>query len=336
MNPDKFTFIDLFCGIGGLRIPFEELGGRCVFSCDWDPDAQKVYQANFGELPAGDITKIPAEEIPSHDVLLAGFPCQAFSIMGNGKGFADTRGTLFFDIERILDYHRPPAILLENVKHLKSHDKGRTLKVILSRLERLGYYVHWKVLNALDFGLPQKRERTFIVGFQKNYAFQFPKGTNEHKTLADILEDHDKVDKRYFASVYIREKRAKQVEGKKKFYPSVWHENRSGNIGINPFACALRATASFNYQLVDGIRRLTPREQLRLQGFPESFRIDMIESETVVRKLTGNSVPIPVVREIAKAMLQAIRRSELADADEVKMGLFANLYSGSFIISNAR
>ena len=160
-----FTFIDLFAGIGGIRIPFEELGGTCVFSSEWDKNAQKTYFANFGEVTAGDITKISELDIPDHDILLAGFPCQSFSIMGKQLGFADTRGTLFFDIERILRAKRPSAFLLENVKQLTTHDKGRTLGVILSKLEQLGYHVHWKVLNALDFGLPQKRERIFIVGF---------------------------------------------------------------------------------------------------------------------------------------------------------------------------
>lgn len=168
------TFIDLFAGIGGIRIPFDEMCHKCVFSSEWDKHAQEMYEANFGERPKGDITKIPSEEIPEHDILLAGFPCQPFSIIGNGKGFADTRGTLFFEIERILRDKQPTAFLLENVKQLTSHDNGRTFKVILSKLEGLGYYTHWKVLNALDYGLPQKRERIIIVDFKKNYPFKFP------------------------------------------------------------------------------------------------------------------------------------------------------------------
>ena len=163
----QFRFIDLFAGIGGIRLPFDELGGRCVFSSEWDKAAAATYRANFGEMPSGDITQIPAEIIPSHDLLLAGFPCQAFSIMGKMKGFEDTRGTMFFEIERILNYHRPRVILLENVKQLVSHDGGRTFRVILDRLASLGYYTKWQVLNALDFGLPQKRERVIIVGFRR-------------------------------------------------------------------------------------------------------------------------------------------------------------------------
>lgn len=166
-NP-KFNFIDLFAGIGGIRIPFMELGGKCVFSSEWDAAACRTYTGNFGEVPFGDITKIDADFIPKHDVLLAGFPCQAFSIMGKMRGFEDIRGTMFFEVARILDCHHPKAILLENVKQLVGHDKGKTFKVILETLASLGYYVKWKVLNALDFGVPQKRERVIIVGFWIN------------------------------------------------------------------------------------------------------------------------------------------------------------------------
>ena len=157
-----FRFIDLFAGIGGIRIPFDELGYKCVFSSEMDKAACETYKANFGEMPAGDITKISAADIPPHDLLLAGFPCQPFSIMGKMKGFSDTRGTMFFEIERILAYHKPSAVLLENVKQLATHDKGRTLSTILKKLSDLGYFYSYKVLNALDFGLPQKRERIII------------------------------------------------------------------------------------------------------------------------------------------------------------------------------
>lgn len=302
----NFKFIDLFAGIGGIRIPFDELGGKCVFSSEWDKFAQQMYEANFGEKPAGDICEIPSEAIPDHDILLAGFPCQAFSIMGNQLGFADTRGTMFFEIERILEYKRPPAFLLENVKQLKSHDKGRTLKVIINKLENLGYKVKYDILNALDFGLPQKRERIIIVGFlDHNIEFEFPKCSNERRlTLADILEKDEDVDKRYWASPEIIEKRLEKVKDKDIFYPSVWHENKSGNIGINDFACALRAGASYNYQLVNGKRRFTPRELLRLQGFPESFKI--VVSDQQIRKQTGNSVAVPVIRAVAKKMLACL------------------------------
>lgn len=300
------TFIDLFAGIGGIRLAFEAAGGECVFSSEWDVHAQKTYANNFGELPVGDIREVDSAEIPDHDILTAGFPCQPFSIIGQGQGFADTRGTLFFEIERILTDKRPRAFLLENVKQLKSHDKGRTFKVIVERLEELGYFVHTTVLNALDFGLPQKRERTFIVGFRENVPFHFPSSPvdNVYKTLADILEQDDDIIARYQASEYIRQKRQTSVREKRVFYPSIWHENKGGNIGINSFSCALRAGASFNYLLVNGTRRLTPREQLRLQGFPEWFQI--AGTETQIRKQTGNSVPVPVVKAIACRIVQAL------------------------------
>lgn len=305
-NP-KFSFIDLFAGIGGIRIPYDELGGDCVFSSEWDKKACQTYFANFGVVPYGDITKIPASEIPQHDLLLAGFPCQAFSIIGKMLGFADTRGTMFFEIERILKYHHTPYIMLENVKQLVGHDGGRTFKVILDRLQRLGYYVKWKVLNALDFGLPQKRERVIIVGFldKKDYdSFNF-EFTPKPYNLADILEDDDNVDKSLFASDYIIAKRKKRTEGKNIFYPSIWHENKSGNISILDYSCALRTGASYNYLLVNGIRRPSSRELLRFQGFPEKFRI--VVSHQDIRRQTGNSVAIPMIRMVAEKLTQIIK-----------------------------
>src|SRR5581483_3232266 len=161
-DPNPYAFIDLFAGIGGIRIAFERAGARCVFSSEWDGPCQDVYEANFGERPAGDIAAVPSADIPSHDILAGGFPCQAFSIIGDRMGFADTRGTLFFEIERILRDKRPRAFLLENVKQLVTHDRGRTFRTILGKLKALGYHTHWTVLNGLDFGVPQKRERTII------------------------------------------------------------------------------------------------------------------------------------------------------------------------------
>ncbi len=310
-------FIDLFAGIGGIRIPFDELGCQCVFSSEWDKFAQETYYANFGEMPEGDICKIQSEEIPDHDILLAGFPCQAFSIMGNQLGFADTRGTLFFEIERILRDKRPAAFLLENVKRLETHDKGRTLKVILQKLEALGYKVKYKVLNALDFGLPQKRERIFIVGFlDHSIDFVFPTKGSKFLTLSDILEPDELVDKKYWASEEIVAKRMEKVEGREIIKPAIWHENKAGDIGINEFSCALRAGASYNYLLVNGVRRLTPREMLRLQGFPESFKI--VVSDQQIRKQTGNSVPIPVVRAIAKRMVSLLNGQTIEEKDEAE------------------
>lgn len=304
----KFTFIDLFAGIGGIRIAFERAGGNCVFTSEWDKYCQIMYEANFGEIPHGDITKISTDEIPDHDILTGGFPCQAFSIIGNKLGFSDTRGTLFFDIERILKAKQPKAFLLENVKQLTSHDKGRTFKIILEKLENLGYYVHYKVLNGLHFGVPQKRERIIIVGFKENYPFEFPKNGTESKTLSEVLEPSHKIDKKHFLSDYFFNKLKKRlIEQNKKPLngPSVWHENKSGNIGMYPYSCALRANGSYNYLTVNGERRLTPREMLRLQGFPDTFKI--VVPDTQARKQAGNSVVVPKIEAVAHAMVKAMK-----------------------------
>ena len=189
----KLRFIDLFAGIGGIRLGLERAGGKCVFSSEWDSDATKTYEAYFGDKPAGDITKIQNSDVPDHDILAGGFPCQAFSIIGGMKGFGDTRGTLFFEIERILRAKHPKAFLLENVRNLVSHDKGQTFKVILDHLKLLGYHIHWRILNALHYNLPQKRERVIIVGFKENYPFEWPQHQPLKKTLAAILEPDEAV-----------------------------------------------------------------------------------------------------------------------------------------------
>jgi DNA (cytosine-5)-methyltransferase 1 len=304
INNHNFKFIDLFAGIGGIRLGFEFVGGKCVFSSEWDKFAQDTYEANFGERPYGDITKIDPQTIPNHDILLGGFPCQAFSICGNRRGFLDTRGTLFFNIEEILKTKKPYAFMLENVKNLKSHDNGRTFRTIINHLENLGYFVHHTVLNSLDFGVPQKRERTIIVGFKENIKFSFPKPLSTKPDLAKILEDDKNVDKKHYASEEIQKKRLARV---KVNYPnpSIWHENKSGNISVLEYSCALRAGASYNYLLVNGVRRPTPRELLRLQGFPDSFKI--VVPYTQLRKQAGNSVSIPVMKAVANAMLDSIK-----------------------------
>ncbi|PIE84037.1 MAG: DNA (cytosine-5-)-methyltransferase [Bacteroidia bacterium] len=293
-------FIDLFAGIGGIRLPFDELGYQCVFSSEWDSSAQQTYEANFGERPHGDITQIPEDEIPAHDLLLAGFPCQPFSIIGKMDGFSDTRGTLFFDIARILAHHQPQVLLLENVKQLTSHDKGQTFRVIRETLADLGYHLKYKVLNALDFGLPQKRERIIIVGFRdpaycQRLSLDF---APQPYDLATILEDEASIPPGHFASEAIRAKRATSTEGRELFYPSVWHENKAGNISVHDHSCALRSGASYNYLLVNGVRRFTSRELLRLQGFPEWFRI--VVSHAQIRRQTGNSVPVSIIRAVAE------------------------------------
>ncbi|TAE28827.1 MAG: DNA cytosine methyltransferase [Cytophagales bacterium] len=296
--------IDLFAGIGGIRLGFEKHGCECVFSSEWDIDAQKMYEANYGHKPQGDITQIAPDDIPNHDILLGGFPCQPFSIIGKSLGFADTRGTLFFNIEEILRVKKPHAFMLENVKQLQSHDKGQTLAVIKERLASLGYFTHIKVLNALDFGLPQKRERIIIVGFRENIAFQFPKPLGYYKSLGSVLEADEDVDASYIASEKIIQSRLLSLK-KKPVTPSIWHENKGGNISALPYSCALRAGASYNYLLVNGKRRLTSREMLRLQGFPESFKI--VVGYQAMRKLTGNSVAVPVIEAVAGQMMKALK-----------------------------
>ena len=294
--------IDLFAGIGGIRLGFAALGAETVFASEWDKDAGAVYEANFGRRPAGDLTQISPDSVPGHDLLLAGFPCQPFSIIGKREGFADTRGTLFFFIEEILRVKRPFALLLENVKQLRTHDEGRTFATIVGRLRQLGYFVHSAVLNALDFGLPQKRERTFIVGFRQDLPFVFPSPVGARAPLARVLESDGDVCASLFASEAIRIRRREKIKVE-PFYPSVWHENKGGNVSVLPYSCALRSNGSHNYLLINGVRRPSVREMLRLQGFPEGF--SMKAGYSVARKLTGNSVAVPVIEAIARQMSYA-------------------------------
>lgn len=301
---DQPTFIDLFAGIGGIRLGFERAGARCIFSSEWDPECCQTYEANFGDRPAGDIAQIRSADIPDHDILAAGFPCQPFSILGDGRGFRDTRGTLFFEVERILRDRRPSAFLLENVRQLVTHDGGQTFTVIRHRLQELGYQVYWRILNGLDFGVPQKRERVVIVGFRESVAFRFPDGGMPRKALREILEPDRRVPDHVWASPHVRRKVQGRVRGTPP-RPSIWHENMAGHIGVHPFSCALRANASYNYLLVNGERRLTPREMLRLQGFPDSFRI--VVSDAQARKQAGNSVVVPKIEAVARAIVAALR-----------------------------
>jgi len=307
--PQILKFVDLFCGIGGFRLAAEQICREknitpaCTFSSDIDPDAQRAYAANFGDKPHGDITQIHVKNIPDHDVLFAGFPCQPFSICGDGKGFEDTRGTLFFDIARILEAKKPAAFVLENVKQLRGHNGGKTLAHIMDALRELDYYADCRVLNALDFGVPQKRERIFIVGFRKPVKFAWPMGGVPMRPLSAILESD--VPDFYIASEKIRNSRIVKRSGKQQHnVPTIWHENKGGNISAYPYSCALRAGASYNYLLVDGERRLTEREMLRLQGFPDTYKITCGYQAT--RKQAGNSVAVPcvaaVVREVFTAM----------------------------------
>ncbi len=318
---EEFKFIDLFAGIGGIRLGFESQGGKCVFSSEWDKYAQDTYEANFKERPDGDITKIEPNYIPDHDILLGGFPCQAFSICGEQKGFSDIRGTLFFNIEQILKVKKPYAFMLENVKNLKSHDKGRTFKTILEHLKNLGYFVHHTILNSLDFGVPQKRERTIIVGFKDNISFTFPKPLGIVPKLEDILEKDEDIEQKHFVSEDIKRKRMAKVKPNYPI-PSIWHENKSGNISALKYSCALRAGASYNYLVVNGIRRPTPRELLRLQGFPDTFKI--VVPYTQLRKQAGNSVSVPVIKAVAEEMLKSINNNKPAKQQLKQLEMWSN------------
>lgn len=305
-----FRYIDLFAGIGGIRIPFQELGGKCVFTSEWDPFAQKTYKINFGGEIAGDITEVDEKTIPDFDILLGGFPCQPFSQAGLHKGFSDTRGTLFFDIERIISEKRPKAFLLENVKQLKGHDNGRTYWVIEEHLRALDYSVSSAVLRAGDFGVPQNRERIYIVGFDKRYynirgeyEFKFPVPPKTKTCLGDILEK--KVDPKYTISERLYEGHKRRKEE---------HKRKGNGFGYSLFTSKSEYTNTLSARyykdgseiLIDqgkGMRprKLTPRECARLQGFPEEFIIPV--SDTRAYKQFGNSVAVPVIRALANSMI---------------------------------
>ncbi|MDR2152021.1 MAG: DNA (cytosine-5-)-methyltransferase [Helicobacteraceae bacterium] len=296
-------FVDLFCGAGGFRqaaieaFAARNIASDCVFSCDVDRFCQDSYEANFGERPHGDITKIDENDIPDHDILFAGFPCQPFSIIGQMRGFEDTRGTLFFEVARIIKRKKPKALILENVKQLSKHNGGKTLQVVMATLKELGYDAKHAILNALDYGLPQKRERVIIAGFREKNDFTFPPPIKPYKPLSQILER--KVDRKYYASEYIASKR--RAKHKSAHKPAIWHENKSGNISSYPYSCALRSGASYNYLLVDGKRRLTPREMFRLQGFPDRYKI--VAGDRQARRQAGNAVPVNVARAVIERAL---------------------------------
>jgi DNA (cytosine-5)-methyltransferase 1 len=301
-----FRFIDLFAGIGGIRLAFEAQGGECVFSSEWDKFAQKTYEANYGELPHGDITQISENDIPAHDVLMGGFPCQPFSHAGLKKGFEDIRGTLFFDIARILEKHQPALVLLENVKGFKNHDKGNTFNVVKNTLEGLGYEVHAQVLNARDFGVPQNRERIYIVGILRSKtsskAFEFPTPPKVATNLGAILEN--KVDAKYTISDKLWQGHQRRLAE---------HQAKGNGFGYSLFNSDSPYTSTISARYYkDGSeiliaqkgknpRKLTPKEASRLQGFPETFKIPV--SDVQAYKQFGNSVAVPVVKAIAAKMV---------------------------------
>ena len=324
-TPD-FTFIDLFAGIGGMRLALQKLNGKCVFSSEWDLQAQVTYSTNFGEVPFGDITKIDAGDVPKHNVLVAGFPCQAFSIAGFKGGFDDTRGTLFFDVARIIEAQRPDAFLLENVKGLVGHDKGKTLSVILRTLrEDLGYYVpDPRVINARDFGVPQNRERIFIVGFKSKAAanrFSYPEALKTKKVIADIKEKGEVPVKYYLSKQYLSTLKAHRQRHSDKgngFGYEVISDDAIAN-AIVVGGMGRERNLLIDYRLTDftpttnikgpvnreGIRKMTPREWARLQGFPDKYQIPVSDAQAY--KQFGNSVAVPAVHATAKALLKALR-----------------------------
>lgn len=336
----KYKFIDLFCGIGGFRIGLERNGGKCVFSSDIDSFAQQTYHDNFGETPVGDITKVKAKDIPSFDILAAGFPCQPFSYAGLCKGFEDqTRGTLFFDVCRILAYHKPKMFFLENVKGLVSHNKGKTLRVILENLKELGYDVHWKVLSSLDFGVPQKRERWYCVGFDKKVDFEFPKPLGTTPTLRDIVDINDdnpslkltkfEMDRIKYHFAHCKEQERVQHDNskyapntKKGKYGIFSYQKPDGSLRFHVgdaaktqiqeafYACldtyAPTIIAGRTPKMWDLGRKLSVLEAKRLQGFPDDYVFTVSDNQAY--KQLGNSVSVPVIEAIARNMIEAYNK----------------------------
>lgn len=312
----RYTMIDLFAGIGGIRLGFQLHGNvKNVFSSEWDKFSQKTYCANYGEIPEGDITQIDENTIPDHDILTAGFPCQAFSQAGLKKGFEDTRGTLFFDVARIIKKKRPKVFLLENVKNLRGHDKGRTFETIINTLNDLKYKVFTKVLRAKDFGVPQNRERIYIVGFDlgvfgSDVEFDFPVPLNVQTRVGDILQTS--VNSKYTISDmlwsgHIRRKQEHAEKGNGFGY-SIFDENSeyTNTISARYYKDGSEILIA---QKGKNPRKLTPREASRLQGFPERFIIPV--SDTQAYKQFGNSVSVPVIYAIAENILTVLDSHEV-------------------------
>ncbi|CAA0234341.1 DNA cytosine methyltransferase [Tenacibaculum maritimum] len=332
-----FKFIDLFAGIGGFRLGAQQNNGKCVFSSEWDKFAQQTYEYNFGEVPFGDITKIDTQLIPEHDILFAGFPCQPFSYSGRNEGFKDkTRGTLFFDILRILEQKKPKMFLLENVKGLKSHNKGKTLETIEESLKKLGYNIRWEILKSTDFGLPQMRERWYCVGSLENFDFKFPTKTKTDVTLKSIIDPNENSEKlrltdfelsriqHHFKNVSDEYERVEHDSSKyepntKKGKHGIYSfQKKDGSLRFHvgdhaktqiqeAFYCTLESysptiIANRVPKLWDIERKLSVLEAQRLQGFPDKF--DFPVSDNQAYKQLGNSVSVPVVELIIKEMIK--------------------------------
>ncbi len=335
----KYKGIDLFCGIGGFRLAMEENNIQCVFSSDIDLFAQETYKANFHETPAGDITKVNLDDIPPFDILTAGFPCQPFSYAGLGEGFEDqTRGTLFFDICRIVAHHHPKMIFLENVKGLVSHKDGKTLATILKNLKDLGYYPHWKVLNSLNFGLPQKRERWYCVAFDKPIKFVFPKPIGGQPILRDIINIEDytpklRIPKFELDRIKYHFEHSQNTERvqhdnskyapntKKGKYGVFSYQKPDGSLRFHVgdvaktqiqeafYACldtyAPTIIAGRTPKLWDIQRKLSVLESKRLQGFPDDFIMPVSDAQAY--KQLGNSVSVPIIKLIMKQMIDSYK-----------------------------
>lgn len=328
-----YKSIDLFAGIGGIRLGFEKAFKydiSTVFVSEWDIKAQETYAANFHDQFEihGDITKVAATDIPEHDILLAGFPCQAFSLAGQKKGFEDTRGTLFFDVARIVQHHKPKVVFCENVKNLVSHDRGKTFKVIIQVLKDLGYTVYFKVLNSKDFGVPQNRERIYIVAFRNDIAsenFEYPEKKDGTKQIKNILETSEVSPKYYLSDVYLeslRRHKARHAERGNGFGYEIrgLHEiagaivcggmGRERNLIVDKrltdFTPVTHIRGKINNEY---IRKLTPREWARLQGFPDEYKL--VVADTHLYKQFGNSVTVPVIEAIAEKIKMHLNQSEI-------------------------
>ena len=311
----NYNFIDLFAGIGGFHFALESMGANCVFASEWDTYASETYEQNFNLKPFGDITQINEKNIPTHDILCGGFPCQAFSISGKQKGFEDTRGTLFFDIARIVDYHKPKVLFLENVKNLAKHDDGQTIKTILKTLQNLGYNVFTEVLNSSNFGLPQNRQRIYIIGFHNSICsddFKFPIPPNEPVCLEHILENEPKnakiiersdieiyknysVSNSLFAEIELLNKPIqigkvnKGGQGERIYHP-LGHA-----ITLSAYGGGVGSKTGL-YLVNQKIRKLSPRECARVQGFPDTFILNSSDAQSY--KQFGNSVSVNVLQYI--------------------------------------
>ena len=331
-----YKCIDLFAGIGGIRLGFEQAfcdDINTVFVSEWDKKAQETYRANFGEDLEifGDITKINEKDIPEHDILLAGFPCQAFSLAGQKKGFEDTRGTLFFDVARIVEFHKPRVVFCENVKNLVNHDRGKTFKIIKKTLNNLGYRVFYKVLNSKDFGVPQNRERIYIVAFREDISpniFLFPDKIDDTKIIADIIEAKETSPKYYLSDVYLeslrKHKQRHQSKGNGFGYEirdvnSIAGAIVCGGMGrernliidkrLTNFTPVTHIKGNINREY---IRKMTPREWARLQGFPDEFKL--VVADTHLYKQFGNSVTVPVIKAIAENIKKQLEVDAIENA----------------------